>query len=225
MDTAEPAVRLPTPVPQCVRLCAPRLRAHHAVFIGPQGVKIQPLDGTLTEDRMTETEVAEYTSLRATIRQRGTVRIGAFLVGLVSWALATLAAAVIAIPLVVLVPLVVLAGTFEAVFSLHVGVERVGRYLQVFYDDQWEATAMAFGRPNWGAVADPLFVTLFGLAAVCNFIPVLLASPLPVEVATLAAAHLLFGVRLGIARRAAGRQRSVDLARFQQMKTGSRRAG
>jgi hypothetical protein len=174
---------------------------------------------------MTEREVAEYTSLRATIRQRGTVRIGALVAGLVSWALTTLAAAVIAIPLVALVPLLVLAGTFEAVFSLHVGVERVGRYLQVFYEDRWEETAMAFGRPQSGATTDPLFVTLFGLAAACNFIPVLLAGPVPVELATLAGAHVLFGFRLVMARRAAGRQRSVDLARFQQMKTGDRRDG
>jgi hypothetical protein len=174
----------------------------------------------MTEHRITEREREEYASLRATIRQRGTVRICAFLAGLISWALATLAAAVIAIPLVALVPLLVLAGSFEAVFSLHVGVERVGRYLQVFYEDGWEEVAMAFGRPTSGATTDPLFGAFFGLAAACNFVPVLLADPVPVELATLAAAHLLFVIRLVLARKAAGRQRSVDLERFQEMKRG-----
>ena len=50
-------------------------------------------------------------------------------------------------------PLLALAGVFEAVFALHTGVERVGRYIQVFYESEtpdssnWEYTAMAFGRP------------------------------------------------------------------------------
>ncbi|HVH29427.1 MAG TPA: hypothetical protein VM818_21895 [Vicinamibacterales bacterium] len=169
---------------------------------------------------MTERELAEYASLRGTIRERGTVRICAFLAGLVSWALAALATAAIAIPLVALVPLLVLAGTFEAVFTIHVAVERVGRYLQVFYEDKWEETAMAFGRPTSGAATDPLFASFFALATACNFVPVLVAGPVPVELATLAGAHLLFGIRLAFARRAARRQRAVDLERFQQMKKG-----
>ena len=66
-------------------------------------------------------------------------------------------------------PLLVLAGTFEAVFALHAGVERIGRYLQVFHDDTWEQTAMAFGPPL--AEQEPiLFAGVFGLATVCNFL-------------------------------------------------------
>ena len=42
------------------------------------------------------------------------------------------------VPLATLVPLLVLAAAFECVFALHVGIERVGRYLQVFYEDRWE---------------------------------------------------------------------------------------
>src|SRR5262245_40643589 len=131
---------------------------------------------------MTDQELEEYKVLRETIRQRGTMRICAFVAGLATWGLATLAAAVIAVPLVTLVPLLILAATFEAVFSLHVGVERVGRYLQVFYEDRWEHAAMAFGRPTAAATTDPLFIGVFGLTATCNFIPVFLARPVPVEI-------------------------------------------
>ena len=84
-------------------------------------------------------------------------------------------------PLAVVFPLLVLAGTFEAVFALHVGVERIGRYLQVFHDDAWEQTAMAFGPPLAGTGTDPLFAGLFGLATVCNFLPVLVGGSAPAE--------------------------------------------
>jgi hypothetical protein len=169
---------------------------------------------------MTDQAVEEYRALRATIAQRGTVRTGAFVFGLAAWALAAMATAVTAIPLMTLVPLVLLAATFEAVFSLHVGVERIGRYLQVFHEDRWEDTAMRFGRPLAGTTADPLFTALFALATVCNFVAVALAGPVPVEVAVLTGAHALFGLRLGAARRAAARQRVSDLERFQQLKRG-----
>ena len=47
-----------------------------------------------------------------------------------------------------LVPLLILVAGFEAIFALHVNVERIGRYLQVFHedDDGWEQVAMQFGR-------------------------------------------------------------------------------
>ena len=51
---------------------------------------------------------------------------------------------------VTLVPFVVLAGTFEINFFIHTGVERIGRYIQVFYEEArgrsgWETTAMSYG--------------------------------------------------------------------------------
>src|SRR5262245_59588654 len=114
---------------------------------------------------MTERELEEYKALRATIGQRGSVRTCVFAAGLAAWALVALGTTFVAVPVLTLIPLVLLAGTFEAVFALHVGVERIGRYLQVVHEDRWEQTAMAFGPPLGGTGADPLFAVLFGLAA------------------------------------------------------------
>src|SRR6185436_2594747 len=97
---------------------------------------------------MTESEVEEYKALRATIRERGSVRTCVFVAGMAAWALVALAATFVSIPLMAVLPLLLLAATFEAVFALHVGVERIGRYLQVAHADAWEQTAMAFGRPK-----------------------------------------------------------------------------
>jgi hypothetical protein len=132
--------------------------------------------------------------------------------------LVSLAATFVAIPLVTLLSLVMLAGVFEAVFALHVGVERIGRYLQVFYQDQWEQTAMAFGAPLAGTGSDPLFVALFGLAAIVNVVPMLLAEPVRVELAAIGGAHALFIIRLIVARQASSRQRAADLERFRQIR-------
>jgi len=168
---------------------------------------------------MTERDVEEYKALRATIRQRGSARPWAFLTGLSVWAAVTLAITLTTarLPLISLLPLLLLAATFEVVFALHVGVERIGRYLQVFHEDRWEETAMAFGPPLARTGSDPLFLLLFFLATMCNFVPVLLAEPLPVELAVLGAVHLAFGVRLLLARKAAAGQRAADLARFRSL--------
>jgi hypothetical protein len=172
---------------------------------------------------MTERELEEYKALRATIRQRGSVRTCVFLAGLAAWAGASLTATLLSIPAVTLVSLVLLAGAFEAVFALHVGVERMGRYLQVFYEDRWEQTAMAFGAPLAGTGSDPLFAVFFGLATILNFIPVLLVEPVPVELAVLGGAHALFIIRLVVARQVARRQRSADLERFRKMRDDDQR--
>jgi hypothetical protein len=117
----------------------------------------------------------------------------------------------------------VLASVFEAVFALHIGVERIGRYLQVFYEEdppapKWEHTAMAFGRPAGTATVDALFTVPFLLASLCNVAPALIVDPARVELIFIGGAHALFVLRLLVARQAAGRQRAIDLARFQQMK-------
>ena len=70
---------------------------------------------------MTPRELTEYRTLRDTIRQRGTTRLWVFLAGLAAWAALTLAtAALAALPVATLLPLLILAAAFEAVFSLHV---------------------------------------------------------------------------------------------------------
>ena len=121
---------------------------------------------------MTPLEREEFLSLRATIRERGTARHWMVVLGVAVWsALAISAAALGSIPLVTLLPLLFLAAVFEVAFALHTGVERVGRYLQVFYEDDtspraWEHVAMAYGRAFGGSGVDPLFSPIFLLATV-----------------------------------------------------------
>jgi hypothetical protein len=172
---------------------------------------------------MTPRELVEYRALRSTIRERGTVRIWLFVGGLTAWAaLSAATAALVALPIATLLPLLVLGGVFEAIFALHTGVERIGRYLQVFYEDvpserNWEHTAMAYGRAFPGG-ADPLFGPLFWIAALFNFVPAIIAGPVAIEWAVTGMAHVLFIARVAAARHHSARQRAVDLGRFQQLK-------
>jgi hypothetical protein len=174
---------------------------------------------------MTPRELEEFRALRATIRERGTARVWLALAGLLGWAALTVATtALFPLPVVTLIPLLVLAGTFEIVYTLHVAVERIGRYLQVFFEDQaddpgWESRVMAFGQRFAAGGGDPLFAPIFGIAAACNFVPVLLAQPETVESVAIGSLHLLFLARLTLARRFAARQRPLDLERFRQLKS------
>lgn len=179
---------------------------------------------------MTAHEQEEYRALRATIRERGTARVWVFVAGLAAWAALTVATAALAWPPVAtLLPLLMLSAVFEAVFALHVGVERVGRYLQVFHetpgkDDAtagWEHTAMAFGPPKGAATTDALFSVPFLLAGLFNITPALIAELTRPELVFIGGAHALFVLRLLSARMAAGRQRAIDLERFQQLKRGA----
>jgi hypothetical protein len=178
---------------------------------------------------MTPREIEEYRALRATIRQRGTVRVWVFLATMVAWAAATIAtAALAALPVATLLPLLLLAAGFEAVFSLHTGVERIGRYLQVFYGDddpasqgpEWERTVMAYARAYPGRGSDQLFSLFFIVAAVLNFVPVILAQPVQIEVIVVGTVHLMLVARILIAHRRATGQRARDLERFQRIKQG-----
>jgi len=172
---------------------------------------------------MTPAEQEEYRSLRATIRERGTARIWVFLVGIVAWAgLITATAALATLPVATLLPLLVIVAAFEAVFSLHVGVERIGRYIQVFLenDNGWEHAAMAYGQPLRGTRVDPLFSMCFLMATLLNFVPVLLAEPVPLELWVVGAVHLFVAIRIVLARRAAAQQRAADLKRFLELKAG-----
>jgi hypothetical protein len=168
----------------------------------------------------------EYVALRATIRQRGTVRVIIFAVVIAAWALLiliTLASA--PRPLSFLFPLMALAAGFEAIFHLHIGVERVGRYLQVFYEGDsgdkpgtgWESTAMAYGRQFPGAGSDPLFAAIFVLATALNLAPTLFVERRSAAWAIACLAHLALFARISLARRQSGRQRAIDLARFRQI--------
>jgi hypothetical protein len=163
----------------------------------------------------------EYNALRATIRQRGTARVWVFIAGYVAWAAIALVAAAMALPPVVaLLPLVVLAATFEGVLALHVAVERIGRYLLVFHDDEWERAAGSFGRPRGAIGVDALFAVPFGTATVLNLMPLMVTTPTAQELAAAGIAHAAFIVRVLVARAAAARQRAIDTERFQQLKSG-----
>jgi len=160
----------------------------------------------------------EYGALRATIRERGTARVWVLVVGLLVWAaLAAATAALTSPPVAALIPLVALAATFEAVFSLHASVERIGRYLLVAYDDEWERVAAAFGRPSGAIAIDPLFTVLFLVAAVVNLEPLMVTQPTREELVFVGGAHALLALRVIVARAAAARQRKVDAERFRQI--------
>ena len=167
----------------------------------------------------------EYKALRNTIRERGTIRLCLVLIGLAAWG--ALALGLLAADIgraATLVPLVVLIATFELNFFVHTGVERVGRYLQVFYEEErgaagWETLAMTYGRMFPGGL-DPLFVTIFGSAGLLNFVTGFIVTARPVGwVIVSLAAHGWFGWRLMNARREAASQRALDLERFRTLRT------
>lgn len=175
---------------------------------------------------------AEYLVLRKTIAARGSLRPVLFVAGLGIWAaVLTAVLALFTYPLAVAIPLVVLVATFEAIRPLHFGVERIGRYLQVFYEEDgqpgrslsetpaWERVAMSLGAVP-GVGGNPLFVPLFCIATVVNVIPVVIAQPaaVPIELGALAVPHLAFVVWLIYCDRAMRAQRTVELARFRELR-------
>jgi hypothetical protein len=165
-------------------------------------------------------EREEFEALRATIRERGTVRMALVPLVFAGWAAGAIAtAAVITVAISTVVPLMILVACFEALFALHVNVERIGRYLQVFHErgDGWEDVAMRFGARFPGTGPDPLFARLFVLAVSINLLPAALGGALP-ELIIVAVLHLAFLYRIRSARAFAARQRAEDLARFEAIR-------
>ena len=175
---------------------------------------------------MTSREIDEYRELRATIRERSTARLWIVLAGFTAWAALMMAtAAFVELPIATLVPLLLLALTFDIVYAIHTAVERVGRYIQVFFEDPgrdrgWEHQAMEFGRRFPGGGVDPLFCWPFWGAIVLNLIPAAVVNPQPgpIEWTVVGGAHVLVAARIFIARRRAAVQRAVDLERFTTLK-------
>jgi len=164
----------------------------------------------------------EYRAMRATIRERGTARMVLLPLTFIGWAATAVAAtAAIGVAVSTVLPLLVLVAGFEAIFALHVNVERIGRYLQVFHepDGGWEHVAMTYGQRFPASGPDPLSSRLFVLATSANFLPAALGGEVP-EVVVLAILHLLFVNRIRLARMFAARQRGEDLERFQSLKRG-----
>ena len=168
----------------------------------------------------------EYEALRETIRQRGTVRMALVPAIFIGWAATAVATgAVITVAVSTLVPLLVLVAGFEAIFAMHMNVERIGRYLQVFHEQQgagWENVASAYGQRFPGSgLPDPLFAQLFVFAISINFLPVVLGFEHPVELVIVLVPHLIAAYRVRMARAAATRQRSEDIERFTQLRDGA----
>ena len=173
----------------------------------------------------------EYRALRDAITARSHLRAGLALAGFVAWA-ALLAAVLVALPVPVaaILPLMLLLVTFEVIRPLHFGAERIGRYLQVFYEEAaegpdgpldtpaWERTAMRFGAAVPGAAGHPLFVPLFALADLVNFLGVILPGPVAVDIGWMAVPHVAFLVWLLRADRAMRSQRETDLARYRELR-------
>ena len=80
-------------------------------------------------------KLTEFRVLRQTIASRGTTRMILLPVTCLGWAVLTLILLLFAgPPVATLLPLAVLVGGYEAVHALHAGTERIGRYLQVYYE-------------------------------------------------------------------------------------------
>lgn len=167
---------------------------------------------------------SEYEALRATIRERGTLRMCAVLGGLAAWG--ALAITLLITELqggVTLVPFMILAATFEINFFVHTGVERIGRYIQVAYEESagaigWETTAMNYGTKFPGGGLDPLFAAIFSVSAALNFLSSLAtATRRPGWIALSLVTHLVFAYRIVAARKIAAAQRTIDLDRFRSL--------
>jgi hypothetical protein len=126
-------------------------------------------------------------------------------------------------PLAGLVPLFVLVAGFEIVLSIHTGVERIGRYVQRFFEDggptppAWEHTAVAMGS-RWmspGGI-DALFSLPFLVAAWLNFIPSAAGAD-SLQLALIGVTHAVFLLRIVMARRFAARQRAMDIAALESV--------
>lgn len=171
---------------------------------------------------------SEFTVLRQTISTRGTARIILLPATLFAWSavVSMLLVSGYLRPIDSLFSLAVLVAGFEAIHALHAGVERIGRYLQVYYEagtdgPQWETTCMMVGPALPGGGVDPLFTILFAGAAVVNVVPALLPSPTRLEMAVLGLLHAAFLVRVARARWAAARQRAVELESYRAIRSGA----
>jgi hypothetical protein len=170
----------------------------------------------------------EFRALRYTIAQRGTTRVVLQCAGLLAWAAALLAVLVwLPVPVAAAIPLLILIATFEAGRTLHLGVERIGRYLQVFHEAdsargdaaQWEHVVMAMGPRVPGVGGHPLGLPLFAMATVVNGLAVVLPGPQMIEWATMLVPHVAFVAWMLVCDRRMRAQRATELKAFQQLRS------
>lgn len=174
--------------------------------------------------------IQEFQALRDTIRTRGNLRLTICLTGLATWGLALVAVlAWLPNPIAGTIPLLLLLTTFEVNRMLHLGVERIGRYLQVFYEDAvvapaetpaWERTAMSFGPSVPGAGGHPLLLPIFMLATLVNMLAVLLPGPIPLELVIYSVPHVALLIWMIYADYGMRRQRARELERFRELRRG-----
>ena len=170
---------------------------------------------------------SEFTVLRQTIATRGTVRMALLPLTVIGWTSITVAllhGGLTVQPMLSLVSLSVLVGGFEAIHALNVGVERIGRYLQVYYEGiadgpTWETTAMAVGPGLPGGGIDPLFTVVFAALAALNLALVFPELHAIKAYAVVLPVHAIFWIRVGRARWAAAGQRAMDLETFRAIKS------
>ena len=131
--------------------------------------------GNQPASQLTSLALAEYRELRATIRERGSLRHLTVLITFSVWTATMMwAASTFSVPIFFVLPLIVLVAGFEVTFALHVGVERIGRFVQVRYERDlgsavsWERTAMSLRVPGGGI--DPLFLKVFVAAVILNLL-------------------------------------------------------
>ena len=164
----------------------------------------------------------EFRVLRETIAWRGTVRIALLPATIFGWALVSGAFLFAELSPGAIFSLAVLVAGFEAIHALHVGVERIGRYVQVYCESgqaapRWESTAMRLGPGLPGGGVDPLFTVIFVIAALANMVVAFFPLPTRADLMALLTLHVGFIVRVVRARGAAARQRAVDLEVFRAL--------
>jgi hypothetical protein len=172
--------------------------------------------------------VEEYRALRATIRERGTVRLIVIAITFVAWAGLLLAAwpGTGSQPALTLVPLVALAAGFESALAAHVAAERIGRYVALRYEapgdatPRWEHDVLRFAQAGTAFRLDPLAAPLFVSAAVLNLgsaaVFGLAGAPMPRAAAAsflvALGGHAAFVIRVTRSRHRAASQRTEDAA-------------
>jgi hypothetical protein len=173
---------------------------------------------------------SEYLVLRRTIGQRGALRHILFLAGIGIWAGVLTAVFVwLPFPLAFMIPLLALVAAFEAIRPLHFGAERIGRYLQVFYEEMgepdrplrdtpsWERVAMRFGSVP-GVGGHPLFLPAFVLAISVNLGAATYHRPGLLDHMLLSMIHVGFGGWIFAAHRAMKKQREIELERMRHLR-------
>jgi len=167
----------------------------------------------------------EHHVLRVTIQQRGTARMVMIPLIFIGWAATAVAtAAVITVAVSTLVPLLILVAGFEAVFALHVNVERISDYLKAIHADEGGWQEADFYHRSGRKGPDPLFSRVFVLATSVNFLPAALGWENLPELTILAVLHLLFINRVRLGRAFAATENAEKAARANHGDTETRRS-